>query len=329
MSKQYRSIGLGGAFDHFHAGHQAFLTMVASLTDKAYIGISTVELIREKELAYLIQPWAEREAAVRNFLEPFGIEVETFELVDPFGPTLEPGIVEAVAVTEQTQRGGELINEQRVMNGLSPLPIHVCEMVRDETGEIISSTRIRAGEIDRHGNVYIKYLQDIILNEEQRQFFGKPQGEIIDVKNVKQMMAREISSEYPQILLVGDVCTESFFEHNIPFSLGIIDGLSRRELFQTQFADRMKLVKSVKNVAGGISSELAATLQAELQSKNPSKENYRIIKIEGEEDLATVAAVLLAPLNTHVFYGQPNQGLVHVLVTEEKKQEFLQPFLRR
>ena len=46
------------------------------------------------------------------------------------------------------------------------------------------------------------------------------------------------------------------------------------------------------------------------------------IYVEGEEDLATLPAVLLSPTGSMVAYGQPGEGVVLVEVDESKKKEF-------
>jgi uncharacterized protein (UPF0218 family) len=43
--------------------------------------------------------------------------------------------------------------------------------------------------------------------------------------------------------------------------------------------------------------------------------------VEGEEDLLTLIAVLYAPKNALVLYGQPHEGLVAVRITSEKKAQ--------
>ena len=50
------------------------------------------------------------------------------------------------------------------------------------------------------------------------------------------------------------------------------------------------------------------------------------IVVDGEEDLLTLIAVLYAPENSFVIYGQPHSGIVVVKVTDQRKcqvQEFL------
>jgi hypothetical protein len=70
----------------------------------------------------------------------------------------------------------------------------------------------------------------------------------------------------------------------------------------------------VKNPAGVITQELREALEA----GNPP---LKII-VDGEEDLATIPAVLSAPLGSVVAYGQPGEGLVLIEVTEQKRREF-------
>ena len=47
----------------------------------------------------------------------------------------------------------------------------------------------------------------------------------------------------------------------------------------------------------------------------------QVIKIDGEEDLSFLPVMLLSPLGFTVYYGQPNEGLVEVKVTEENKEK--------
>ena len=51
--------------------------------------------------------------------------------------------------------------------------------------------------------------------------------------------------------------------------------------------------------------------------------------VKGEEDLLALPAILFAPLNSVVLYGQIDLGVVMVEVTEEKKkgvEEILKKF---
>ncbi|PSP67844.1 phosphopantetheine adenylyltransferase [Halobacteriales archaeon QS_1_69_70] len=53
----------------------------------------------------------------------------------------------------ETVEGARRVNDKRAAKGLDPLEIEVVAHRRAEDGEVISSTRIVAGEIDEHGNL--------------------------------------------------------------------------------------------------------------------------------------------------------------------------------
>jgi uncharacterized protein (UPF0218 family) len=74
----------------------------------------------------------------------------------------------------------------------------------------------------------------------------------------------------------------------------------------------------VRNPAGSLTPELYNIFET---IKIPAK-----IIVEGEDDLATIPAVLSAPIGSIVAYGQPNEGMVLVEVDEHKKREFRKLF---
>jgi len=56
-------------------------------------------------------------------------------------------------------------------------------------------------------------------------------------------------------------------------------------------------------------------------------ERIKII-VNGEEDLATLPAILYAPVGSVVVYGQPNEGSVLVHVTSERKKH-IEEFIKK
>lgn len=80
---------------------------------------------------------------------------------------------------------------------------------------------------------------------------------------------------------------------------------------------------SVDNPAGIITDELIRTLCEAFAS-----EKLLRIFVRGEEDLATLPVILLAPIGAVVLYGQPDEGVVFVEVTKKKKEEIRALFLR-
>ena len=51
------------------------------------------------------------------------------------------------------------------------------------------------------------------------------------------------------------------------------------------------------------------------------KRQKLVIRVIGEEDLATIPAILLSPLGYSIYYGQPALGTIKVTVDEKIKQD--------
>ncbi len=111
----------------------------------------------------------------------------------------------------------------------------------------------------------------------------------------------------PLIVSVGDTVSRNLHEHRIPPQLSITDNKRMRK----KIKPRIFAVKlfHVKNPQGTITEEAIAAIRA-----------VQVI-VDGEEDLLTLVAVLYAPENAFVIYGQPYEGIVVVKVTSEKKAE--------
>jgi hypothetical protein len=83
------------------------------------------------------------------------------------------------------------------------------------------------------------------------------------------------------------------------------------------FAGNENIYK-VDNPPGHITSGLFKKLAEIIKS---SMQERIILQVNGEEDLAVLPLVLLAPLNTVIYYGQPGKGLVKVAVSEDTKNK--------
>lgn len=312
---KYKSVGLGGTFDHFHSGHQAFLLSIAEQADYLNIGITKPELIGNKAFSEVLEPYIVREQAVRDFCKKNEIICNIFPLNDIYGPTLTDTRIEAVFVTEETEKGGQLINSKRLELGLEPLSIVKVNMISASSGQIISSQRIRKGEMSRTGVVY-KHLftQDILLTETSRAFFSKLHGKIVSVPhNDHKSMYR---------CVVGDTSFETFLNNNWTYSIGVVDFKKRRQEYQPSSEILTTIDRTVSNPAGGITTELVTVLGQSIEHCLENPVAKTVIKVNGEEDLAAVVAVLLLPLGSSVYYGQPNMGMVEVIVTEDLKKKF-------
>jgi pantetheine-phosphate adenylyltransferase len=150
------NVVLGGTFDPVHDGHRALFERAFELGDVT-VGLTSDDLApKTRAVDRHVRPFDEREADLESELESFAAEhdrsFEIRELTEPTGIATEPGF-DVLVVSPETKAGGEKVNEKRRENGLKPLEIEVVDHRYAEDGNVISSTRIVAGEIDEHGNL--------------------------------------------------------------------------------------------------------------------------------------------------------------------------------
>jgi cytidyltransferase-like protein len=314
MSTTRKTTGaLGGTFDHFHRGHEHFLEFAAKQANKLLIGVTDQSLINEKELSAIIEPYEVRSQAVRTFCKQKNIPHEIVQLTDPFGPTLGQREVDRLIVTELTVQGGEVLNRKRKEKGLESLPTFICSMLRDESGQILNSTRIRQGVVNRQGVLYASvFVHPLVLSDEQKHFFKKPLGKFVP----------EPESEGTIVAVVGDVCLVNFEKNHWRYSLGVYDLVSQRQPATEPLLQTIAPEEVIANPAGTIQPEVSQKLQALLQRiKVFGQTPPRQVLIRGEEDLVTAVLLLLLPLQSLIYYGQPGEGMVEVVVSEELKEK--------
>ena len=147
---------LGGTFDPVHDGHRALFERAFELGDLT-VGLTSDSLApKTRSNERYVRPFDERkadlESELRTIAAKYDQEFEVRELTEPTGIATEAGF-DVLIVSPETKAGGEKVNEARARKGLPPLEIDVVEHQYAEDGDIISSTRIVAGEIDEHGNL--------------------------------------------------------------------------------------------------------------------------------------------------------------------------------
>lgn len=139
----FDTIALGGTFDRLHNGHRKLLTLGAGLCKSTLVvGIMSDAMLQKKALADKIFSYEERAKTVVDFLALIkpSLQVNVFQLSDPFGPTVTDPNIEALVVSSETMGGVEKINEKRKEKKFPPLAGVV---VRREDVSILSSTFIR------------------------------------------------------------------------------------------------------------------------------------------------------------------------------------------
>jgi len=184
--EQYKLLVCGGTFDLLHAGHKAFLKKVFDSSDKVLLGITSNLYTQSFKNSLQIEDFEIRKKAVEHFLESINAleKAKIVSIDNAYEPYLEISTdYEAIAVTPQTQKTALDINLKRKQKGISELEIIVVPFLYGGDGKIISSTRIRNGEINRDGRPYLNSKwsnKNLILPEELRAVLQKPWGEILD-----------------------------------------------------------------------------------------------------------------------------------------------------
>jgi len=157
-----------------------------------------------------------------------------------------------------------------------------------------------------------------ILTPELRIGLKKPIGMLIrgsfteTMKRLKDIIEKESPTG---IISVGDTVSKNLVGNRIFPQLSIVDNRVMRRHVQPISLTAQRTVY-VRNPPGTITEEAIVTIQEVLKNKCQVK-----IVVDGEEDLLTLIAVLYAPENAFVVYGQPYEGIVVVKVTPEKKVE--------
>ena len=155
-----------------------------------------------------------------------------------------------------------------------------------------------------------------ILPDKLRDELKKPlgflfnEGEFLDfIKNEKYIVS------------IGDQVTYTILKNNILPLFCIVDFKTKRKSCNDEM---IKVIKSygqkkiiVQNPPGCITDDLWNSIR---ESYEGMGENTIRIEVEGEEDLATLPAILLAPnRDVTIIYGLPDKGVVIVKTIEENK----------
>jgi pantetheine-phosphate adenylyltransferase len=322
MQYKFKRSIVGGTFDRFHLGHGKLLQSACEQSEYVIIGIATDELFKGKSYADIIEDFTTRKNSVSDFLSQQGLE-NRYEIVpihDFYGTSLEDQNLDAIFITESNEENVMKMNKAREEKGFKPLEISIVPYVMGNDDEIISSERIRKGEIDRQGNSYIKLFasqETFVLPEDKREEFRAPIGPLeTEMRNV-------IASLDSKTLLiaVGDIVAQTLSELGRTADISVIDGKTRREVLmqdlEVSFSEARR--KTASNPAGTITQKAAISLHDAIADYETTHQRQLIV-ISGEEDLLAIPSILFSPLHAVVVYGQFDQGIVVVKASEQNKK---------
>ena len=307
-------------FDRLHIGHQVLIDRLSEMPEPVAC-VTGGELVGEGlELEALIQPIDLRERNLREYISSVHLDdvisvksVTTFdELLSIEGDTTFL-MYEGPCCTE-IESGALNIRNERM--GVTDI-IEFLKPVRAHDGEKLASARIRLGEIDREGR-RLRGTDEPPreLPREGRANLKTPKGEIFAAEDgpPEKRVVKKIREDSPScVITVGDVTTSTILREGFTPHVMIVDGITKRGVFGEQFS--AERTYKIYNPAAVIYPEAWSVIDTAIRDETDS-----LIIVEGEEDLMGFPAVLLAPNDAAVLYGQPDVGIVWIPINDENRQ---------
>lgn len=329
-----RNMVLGGTFDRLHIGHKTVITTALEITEMLHICVMSDEAIKRwmnKKNMHKLRNLSERLKGISKFIEKINAHgrVKLSVIEDPYSYAVLSDIateLDAILITTDTGviRRADELNKKRVKKKLQPLEMFQVPLIIDKDGSIISSSALRTGK----NFLYEQLIQisDVFLTEEARKLAKLPIGKL--VKSIDEI------PYFPDVVIVvGDFVLATFVERKIPISIGIIDRKTKRvptkkEIYLLDvLTDKHIVVPHIPltNRRSTINKEAWVTIALAMLQKNTV-----IVRVFGEEDLLAIPAILLAPKNSLVVYGQPppNEGLVYQYIDDEIREKALNLLLK-
>jgi GTP-dependent dephospho-CoA kinase len=121
-----------------------------------------------------------------------------------------------------------------------------------------------------------------------------------------------------KIISVGDFVTLTLSRHRIEPDVCVVDFRTRRggieEMMKKDVCKVGRKIVKVRNPAGEITYQLWDAVERALSGNEKTR-----IEVDGEEDLASLVALSLAPPGTAVIYGIPDMGIEIVRANEKTR----------
>lgn len=148
----------------------------------------------------------------------------------------------------------------------------------------------------------------MILKKECRKKLRKPLGKLIKSKKV---LLEKIRNK--NIITIGDKSTQTVLELKLKPKFAIVDyKIKRKNInYNYNFCEKVK----VDNKPGTISEEAIKKIKKCLKKKEV------LLEVNGEEDLLALPCILNSNIGDIVLYGQPDEGIIFIEITKNKKEE--------
>ena len=136
-----------------HLGHESLLRTAFSLSEEIIIGLTSDTRAKINRSEEYINLYSERFESLDAYISNnFKGSYSIVELNDNWGPGVFDECLNAIIVSEETEKVAIELNVNRKLKGLRELEIVVVPLVLADDGIRISSTRIRNKEINIKGS---------------------------------------------------------------------------------------------------------------------------------------------------------------------------------
>ncbi|ELY65371.1 GTP-dependent dephospho-CoA kinase family protein [Natronococcus jeotgali] len=154
--------------------------------------------------------------------------------------------------------------------------------------------------------------QLLVLPDELRHELKEPMGPI---ETDADVLLEAVSGP---LIAVGDVVTYHLVRAGREPDVALVDERTKRELVEAEIRETVTERVSVeaRNPPAELTADVVETLRESLEREEPTT-----VLVDGEEDLVVLPAIVVAPDGASVVYGQPDEGMVHVVVDDELRAE--------
>ncbi|TFG10111.1 DUF359 domain-containing protein [Candidatus Thorarchaeota archaeon] len=307
-------------FDRLHVGHQVLIDRLQDMPEPVAVVTGGELMGEELDFRPIIQPPEVRTRRLNEYLESINqrnkIDVRYLtsfhELLEIEGPTTFM-MYQGPCCIELEAKGLELRQEKLALED----KLEFLKPVRAYDGEKLSSARIRLGEVDREGRKLRGTSEPPRrLEFDSRKQLKTPKGELYRRSEgvPERAVVKRIEQEAPPVVIaVGDVTSATLIDEGYQPQVCIVDGTTKRGRFEREFpSDREYLIYNPPAV---IYPEAWSTIDTAIHD-----DRRAVITVDGEEDLLGFPAVLLAPDNAVMLYGQPDEGIVWVTIDSENQK---------
>lgn len=143
--KIYKTLVLGGTFDHLHSGHKVLLSeAILRTSEKLIVGVTDGLMLQNKVLWELIEPIQHRIEKLEDFLIDIDptVDYNVVPIYDGYGPSVEVPEIDCIVVSEETKKGGDKVNQERLRRGFKELDMYIIPLVENSQENILDEPKV-------------------------------------------------------------------------------------------------------------------------------------------------------------------------------------------